>query len=307
VNGAHLWTRARHWARWQRGRAQWAMRHDAHLDLAPVATSVWICSWQRSGSTWVAEVLASPPRTRLIYEPANLPGRLYDGATAALSSMPEGPGPELDAVERALHGRVRGRWVDQLSTTRLVARRVVKDVRAMGLLGMVAARQPSVPIVALVRHPLAVASSAVALGWTDRPDAPVAEQLLGEVRRWSDVHSRALRSPAARQAMVVAYEHAVLDPRTSFEGILAHLGAHHATWRGVQLDEARLLAPSATSFRRAGSRSASEWIGTFEGIDPGVVAEASAIIADAGLGALYGQRPEPLVEPGAVRDALAAR
>ena len=48
--------------------------------------AVWISSWQRSGSTWLAEMLASPPRTRLVYEPANIPDGYFDGADAALLS-----------------------------------------------------------------------------------------------------------------------------------------------------------------------------------------------------------------------------
>jgi len=307
VRGDPLTRRVRHWSRWQRGRAEWTWRHEAHVDFVGQARAAWLCSWQRSGSTWVAEVLCASRGTRLIYEPANLPGRLFDGESAARTELPSIPGAELEAVERALRGRVRGHWVDQLCSSHVVRRRLVKDVRGVGLLGLVAARQPDVPIVMLVRHPLAIASSAVALGWTDQPDAPVADQLLAEVRRWSSAHAGALADAASDRALVVAYEHAVHDPAATFERILAHLRAHHRTWNSVRPDPVRLEAPSATSFRRTGSRSASEWIGSFDGIDPGVVADATALVVEAGLGGLYGDVPDVLVEPDRLRSALHAR
>lgn len=275
--------------------------------LADEARATWLCSWQRSGSTWVAEVLAATPGTRLVYEPANVPDRLFIGEEAARTPLPTGPGPQLDAVERALHGRVRGAWVDQLATGHVVQRRVVKDVRAIGLLDLVAARHPMTPIIVLLRHPLSVATSAVDLGWTPRPELPRDEQLLDEVRRWATMHATALQAPAASRAMVVTYEHLVLAPEPTFHRIVEHLASHHPTWRRVHVDQAQLDTPSATSFRRDGQRSAHEWIGTFSGVSDDVVDATVAILRDAGLDGLYGGRPEPLVAPEDVEAALLVR
>jgi Sulfotransferase family len=306
VRGDPLAKRATHWTRWQRGRAARAVRHRAHLDvLGNDARSAWLCSWQRSGSTWLAEVLASAPGSRLIYEPANLPGRLFTGEAAALEDLPTGPGEELDAVERALVGRVHGPWVDRLgSGGALVARRVVKDVRAMGLLGTVAARHPATPVVVLVRHPLAVARSAVALGWSREPEASVESRLLAEVRRWCRTHADALAVPAASRSLVVSYEHTVSDPGATLERIKQHLVRHHATWRELSVADARLSSPSATDFRGTAGRSASEWIGSFDDLGDEVVADAAALLNDAGLGGLYGTSPLPLVGPDEILAAL---
>jgi hypothetical protein len=305
MRGDQLTTRARHWSRWRRRRTAEAWRRGSHLDvLGDEARSAWICGWQRSGSTWVASVLASAPGTRLIYEPANLTGRLFTGELAAQAPLPTGPGDELAAIERALRGRVRGEWVDQLADVHVVRRRVVKDVRGTGLLGLVAARHPTVPVVVLLRHPLSIARSVVALGWVPPDHGTDDEAMLDEVRRWVDIHRTALAAPAASRALVVAYEHLVLAPDDVLPRLLSHLGAHHRTWRGLSIDREVLTAPSATSFRRDGTRSAKEWIGSFDRVADRTVEAAAELLADAGFGALYGPSNEPLVGPGEVAKAL---
>jgi hypothetical protein len=308
VKGDALDVRLRHWSRWRRRQLQFAWAHESHVDfLGSDARALWVCSWQRSGSTWLAEYLASAPGTRLIYEPANLPGGLFTGEDAALAPLPQAPGPELASIERALRGRVRGRWVDQLSSGHQVSRRVVKDVRGVGLLGSVAARHPRTPIVLLLRHPLSIASSVVALGWTRDRERSVDDQLLDEVRRWVDLHASALRLPASSRAHVVTYEHLLTVPDQTLLPLLAYLGRHHATWQDLQLDAGRLAVPSATSFRRREERTASEWIGTFDALSPSVVQEAASILERGGLGTLYADTPEPLAEPERVSAVLRSR
>ena len=304
MKGDPLGVRARHWARWRRAQAARAWRHRAHLDvLGDEARALWVCSWQRSGSTLLAQVLASGRGTRLLYEPANVPGTLFTGEAAAQVPLPTGPGPELRAIERALRGRAHGAWVDQLASGHAFSRRVVKDVRAVGLLELVAARHPTTPIVLLVRHPLAVARSVVELGWTP-PGMGDDEALLFEVRRWASLHAAALAAPAVERALVVTYEHLVLDADATLDGVLAYAGSHHPTWRAAAVDRATLAAPSATSFRRAGAREGRAWVGSFDGIAPRVLAEANDVLRGAGLGELYGPQPEPLVGHDGVATSL---
>ena len=226
-----------------------------------------------------------------------MPGALFTGEAAAQVPLPTEPGPELRSIERALRGRVHGAWVDQLADGHLVSRRVVKDVRAVGLLGVVAARHPTTPIVVLVRHPIAIARSVIELGWmphgVDADDA-----LLEEVRRWAALHASALTAPSAQRAMLLAYEHLVLEPDAALDAVLAHLAAYHPTWRAADIDRTRLASPSATSFRRAGARERSEWVGSFDEVPARVLDTAAGVLRDAGLGHLYGASPLPLVGPG---------
>lgn len=308
VRGDAVRTRTRHWTRWRRRQLRDAWQRGSHVDLlGDEGRSAWLCSWQRSGSTLLAEVLASAPGTRLIYEPANVPLRIVTGEQAALTALPTGPGTELTAVEQALRGRVRGAWVDQLCDCHVVRRRVVKDVRAVGLLELVAARHPRVPVVVLVRHPLSIALSAVALGWTDPAIDSSDDQLLAEVRRWTELHGTALRAPAAARVLLVAYEHLVTAPEQTMSRVTSFLAAHHSTWADLGIDRERLSAPSSTSFRRTTPRSAREWIGTFESIDPAVVDETEHLLDLAGLRGLYGASPVPVAGPDAFGRALSHR
>jgi hypothetical protein len=309
VRGDPLAKRVKHWTRWRTRQLQDSWRHGARLDLlSSPARAAWLCSWQRSGSTWLAEVLASAPGTRLIYEPANLPDHLVTGEAAATEPLDVGPGAASASVEAALHGRVRGAWVDQLAVGHLPRRRIVKDVRAIGFVDVVAARQPLVPIIVLLRHPLSVASSVVELGWTPLPDAPRDDQLLGEVHRWISLHDTGLRAPVSSRALVVTYEHLVSEPDAVLDLIVAHLAAAHPTWRALeQLDRSRLATPSATSFRRSGERDASAWIGDFDALPRTVVEETAKALGGSLLASVYGGRPEPLVGVNELAASLAAR
>jgi Sulfotransferase family len=306
VRGDPASVRARHWARWRRSQVREHWERRAHLDpLADESRAAWICSWQRSGSTLLAEVLSSPAGTRLVYEPANVPGALFRGEVAAQVPLPTGPGPELRSIEHALRGRVHGAWVDQLARGHLFTRRVVKDVRAIGLLELVAARHPATPIVVLVRHPVAVARSVVELGWTSSGADPN-DALLAEVRRWTDAHAAALAAPSSHRALVVAYEHLVTEPDATLDRMLAHLASHHGTWR-ADVDRSQLASPSATSFRRAGPRDARSWIGSFDDLDRDVLDAATELLDAAGLGELYGAAPEPLVDLDTVASTMRRR
>ena len=102
------------------------------------SNALWITSWQRSGSTWLAEMLASPPRTRLVYEPANIPDDLFDGTEAALTPPPRDSLGHTSAVVNGLSGTVRHWWCDQFNNSHRPKRLVAKDVRGLGIAGSVA-------------------------------------------------------------------------------------------------------------------------------------------------------------------------
>lgn len=238
--------------------------------------SLWICSWQRSGSTWLAEMLCAAPHTRLLYEPANLCDDLVDGRDASGRPLPAPGSPAVDDVVAALRGHLRGPWVDQINTAHLVARRVVKDVRAVGVAGDVRDEVPDCPIVILVRHPVEIAISAARLGWIDA----TADALLAEVASWCDAHARALGDPRLADAHLVTYEDLRRDPRAEVERIVNYAGTFDQSWRRAdwtRLDPAR---PSATEFAGAPP----------SGRPDDVRVRAATLLAAHGLGALYDAR-----------------
>jgi len=145
----------------------------------------------RGGTTWLAEALARQRRSRLVFEPFHpIWGPL--GEELRLFLAPGAAAPELErAVDRLLAGRVRSGHVDQVPTARLSHGRVLKDIHATNLLPWLRARHPALPIVYVLRHPIATSLSrrgssvfsglgpylATPRGRADAEDSPVAAWL----------------------------------------------------------------------------------------------------------------------------------
>ena len=68
-------------------------------------------------------------------------------------------------LERVLTGRIRNPIVDAFNAYRLPNRRLVKEIRATNLLPWIHTHFPEVPVIYLLRHPIAASWSATELGW----------------------------------------------------------------------------------------------------------------------------------------------
>jgi len=253
-------------------------------------SSLWLCSWQRSGSTWLAEMLAQTTGTRLVYEPANLHDSTFTGELAAASALATGAGPGCDDVVAAMRGTLRHPWVDQFNRSHVVRRTVVKDVRAMGIAGEVAAVLPDSPIVILTRHPIAVARSVVDLGWTSDDDHRVA--FLAQVEQWCEFHVRALADVRLDGAKFVTYEALIADPHRRVRSIFEWAATFDPTWRRLDTSQIDVARPSSTDFRGQRDGANSRW----PGLKDADVEAATAIITSHGLDALYGPGPSALCE-----------
>ena len=230
--------------------------------------SVWISSWQRSGSTWLAEVLASAPRTRLIYEPVNVPDAIVTGEQAALQAVPQANALHASFVHNSLRGHIGNHWVDQLNHSHFPRRTVVKDVRGIELLSEVRALSPSTPIVVLLRHPFAVAASVVRLGWFD-PTLTARDAFVQEVARWCSSHERALTTWRG-----VNREKNVVDSKTywttyeeltgavdgqSIDEVVDFLTSCNDTWAALAAHRRDLNVRSATDFAGEAVAIEEEW------------------------------------------------
>ena len=239
--------------------------------------ALWISSWQRSGSTWLAEMLASPPRTRLVYEPANIPDGYFDGADAALSAPPLDSPVHASAVVEGLSGTVRHWWSNQFNQTHLPQRLVAKDVRALGVAGQVAEALGTTPIIILVRNPIDVATSTIRLGWFD-PALDAHTAFLSEVTRWCEYHERALRDERLHRALWVSYEELEAAPLDELTKLRTYLLTFSSTWRALDLTTLDTTRRSATDFTNtSGPR-----------LDPAWSTEAAAVVDRSPFAALYG-------------------
>jgi len=141
--------------------------------------TLFVSGTARSGTTWLAEVLARATRSRLMFEPLAppaVPGGLVLPVFPCLR-----PGEQMPALEahlrRVFAGRIRNRWVDKQPVTCRPRGRLVKSVRASFMLGWLARTFPDLVIVFVTRDPWSVVRSRIDMGWDPSPDL---QTLLGE-------------------------------------------------------------------------------------------------------------------------------
>ena len=225
--------------------ALWWARSHAYVDLSesPADTVVLLGS-ARSGTTWVGEVIDRHHDHRLIFEP------LRPGAVPAMAAFDRvrylAPGAAAPAQRLAMQllltGRVRNSWADHTNHVVLARRRLVKEIRANCLAPWLAAGFPQCPIVLVVRHPMDVVASRLALGWSDHLDELTSGALpetltpsVDRVRTWTDPVLRALASWAietvvpvrglpAASATITLYEDLRAAPVETFGALLRAIG-----------------------------------------------------------------------------------
>lgn len=301
-----------------------------YLDLAGgPSRSVIIFSSQRSGSTLLGEVLVHHDRQRFMFEPFwsagvgesrnYLRGRYED---------PESDDPELDwMLERILSGTIRNLHVDRVNTSRLPRGRVIKDCYATNLAPYLAAHFPDVPLIFLLRHPLATAHSAVALGWEDALETilqqgdliterfaaqvPLIECAVARERhtvvsfvlQWCLENSLPLRILSRSSTHIVFFEDMMQSGDAELDKLAAFLRRRSpALWSTWRPDPALLLRPSGTSRRRDDGWPSQDQLrrGWRDAMTPAQLDRSLEILEAFGLDRLYGAGADPLVGPDEV-------
>lgn len=138
-------------------------------DRASHESTTFLISSGRSGSTWLTDILSSPPGSRILFEPfhpsrgiAEL-GRLrytYLSPTQKNKSLTR-------LIENVIRGKIRRPWIEQLNTpgTFTYNRRLIKVVRATLLLPWLSNYFPECRFILLIRHPAAVIRSQLKGNW----------------------------------------------------------------------------------------------------------------------------------------------
>lgn len=189
----------------------------------------------RSGTTWLAELLATTPGSGVLFEPDNL-RHVAEAADAGMSwrtdIQPGADWPEgRRYLERVLRGRVLNLW-----TTRELERWIrprtwiVKFVRANRMLAWLTTEFDLPRAVLIIRHPCAVVSSQVARGWPANPGwneeepflrrNPHLRSVLATVRtpeeilaaRWAIDAAVPLQATEPRRWSLLTFEELAIDP-----------------------------------------------------------------------------------------------
>ncbi len=153
--------------------------------------SILICGGRRSGTTWLAQTIASIPDSAILFEPLHprqVPGVSRAGFTWNTYVRPGTSWPEGERfLDEVFRGRTLNAWTGRLIPRPMrVTTWIVKCIRANRLLPWLAGRFPIRMPLLVVRHPCAVISSEIASGW--RPhDALVDQALLEDFPQIADV------------------------------------------------------------------------------------------------------------------------
>jgi hypothetical protein len=282
--------------------------------------TVFVTGMNRSGTTWLMDLLNAHNDFRLVFEP-------FDHSRVALAVnfkdhqylRAENDDPHFLAPARAiLSGRVREDFVDQHNRRLFSSRRLVKEVRASLFLPWLLRHFPGMPIVCIVRHPFAVAASRrvseadidLHEDFLSQPDL-IADHLLPfvetiaacvtpferSVAEWCIEVGVPLSQLKPTDAHIVAYEHLCTRPDVELQAICGQIGLafHPGMLR-------RLQRPSSTTSHT--DRLAQDWRAGGRGlveswtrrISPQEVARGLEILVQFGMDDLYGADPMPLVD-----------
>ena len=210
----------------------------------------------RSGTTWLANIIAANPNVRLIFEPfdhrrvpevANLPLRPYARPGEHYAQWEP-------VVRQVLAGDITNEWVNRDGYRWWASKRLVKTIRATLMLGWLD-RLFEPRIVFMMRHPCAVVHSRRKLAWETHLDIflsqpqlmtdylePFRDVILGAqsevekhavmwcvenlipLRQWQDV-----KMPFCRRWVLSTYEQLYRQPEAEAARILPALGIRQ-TW-----------------------------------------------------------------------------
>ena len=282
-------------------------------DIGDYRQTVILAGTGRSGTTWVQEMINSQNDYRIMFEPFHskkvdlLNGWNYRQYLRCNDRNDR----FLRAATRILSGQIRHQWVDQYSEMFYLRKRLIKDIRIQLILHWIKYNFPEIPIILLLRHPCAVASSKLKLGWdTHLEDFLVQDELmidfLGPFRKdvesardpfdkhifmWCIENYVPLNQFDNRDVLVVFYEHLCINPEKEFKRIMPFIGA---TFSSKMLDI--ISTPSAQSQRDSAIVSGVDPVRSWRTVvDDEHVKRAIEILAIFGLQELYCESDLPLL------------
>jgi hypothetical protein len=134
--------------------------------------SILVTGSARSGTTWLANILASQGKFRIMFEPFN-PNLVpeYRKFNYFQYMRPEEYDQDLyEFCNQVFTGKIRNAWIDREIQYLLPQGRVIKCIRSTLMLRWLDIQFPEVPKVFIVRHPCAVVLSRMKLGWATDDD-----------------------------------------------------------------------------------------------------------------------------------------
>jgi hypothetical protein len=282
---------------------------DRNYDLGETLV---VAGSPRSGTTWLAEVLSTLPRSAILFEPEHMlqvPEARQAGLDWHVMKLPGDAWPAGERYfDRVLRGQVVTPWTtSHLPLGRAVAPRrwIVKFVDANLMLGWLATRFPIRAPVLVLRHPCAVVGSQLRRGWkldhAPRTAAffaryPQFGEFVSSLRdpvEWSAAHwcihtYVPLMLPQPWPFLVTSYEQATRYPEQEFPRLFQQ-------WRLRMPDELveRTRRPSGTTDRGSGLLQGGDSdAGWRKALSAEQIAQILAVVREFGLD-FYTDDPQP--------------
>lgn len=132
-----------------------------------ISNTIFIAGSARSGTTWLAELLARNIKGRILFEPFhNLATReLMQSEYMPYFSEHDEIGEIKSIYRDILTGIIRNKWIDRDLNILRADYRVLKEIRANFMLHWLKRNFPEMPLIFILRNPCAVVASRMTAGW----------------------------------------------------------------------------------------------------------------------------------------------
>ncbi len=144
--------------------------------------TIFLAGTGRSGTTWISDIINYRNEYRYMFEPF-YPNKVSLCQEFQYRQYLRQENRDKTFIEPAmliLSGKVRNYWIDRYNKKYIANKRLIKDIRANFLLKWLFVNFPGIKIVLLFRHPCAVASSKLKLGWGDHLEVILSQDELLE-------------------------------------------------------------------------------------------------------------------------------
>jgi len=276
--------------------------------------SILVAGTARSGTTWLGDLITSQIPCRILFEPFN-PDLVSEYRDFHYFQYMR-PGSDNDQLHtfarKVFSGDIRNTWIDRQNEWILPKYRLIKEIRANLLLKWLHNYFPEVPMVFLIRHPCAVVSSRMELGWaTDSDIEPFLSQpelvsdYLGDhlalIRSaktteekhaiiWSVSTLVPLKQFKPGELKIVYYENLCTQPEIELPDIFKSIGQHYENPRIDKINQPSQTAKE-TSAVVTGKDKVTHWK---KKLTPSQIENILRVVDRFGLSHIYGDLPMPL-------------
>ena len=279
-----------------------------------ISRSILVAGTARSGTTWLADLIASQIPSRILFEPFN-PDLVSDYRRFHYFQYmrPGTENPEFYGfAHKVFTGEIRNPWIDRQNERIISKFRLVKEIRANLALKWMKDNFPEVPIIFIIRHPCAVVCSRMELGWaTDLDIEPLLLQpeliedhllpymdLIRNANTMEEKHAIIwcvsnlvpLKQFTTGEVKIVYYENLCTQPENELPALFEFIGQ---TYTRSAIDI--IHQPSQTSKVTSAIVRGIDKIGSWKKkLSPSQIDSVLQTVETFGMSHLYGQSLSPL-------------